>query len=666
MSAYGPRSTPGSSPGECRDCRDAPSLNEFVAIAGHYTKTPEKLVENYSERDKCEARWEQSMFFSLSGHRLVRMEVYRDASRRDAALSAAKMCRASDQRVSGHLPLSMSLKSFLASPSCTKVTPECLQGPAHGRCVNRRYSETTNDGQVAYGTKRECHGVEVTDCGKASDEMVMAKCNSHSYIQFQNIYNPEYATRQAAKMLASGVRKDRVPDIEIHLLDSVSRAVFQFRFPRTMEWLRSLQSSDAIAVFQFYHYNTVGYGTRNNVPTLIKGCLPADYLSEASARFAFVGCQDSLLTQLSRIGYAVAHLTLSRETWTEPIVDQHNNAVNADQFIDGCKDVGICVEPWEWPYAASNWQKDAFGRTSTDFIHHLMLRYLEQYHTNYHRLPKFVLFHSMHNKIRELNGDGEDVQGEGHDLTAIDEATKRYFMQRFQSENSLIWLLSDHGTTWGPYATSAIGPFEMESPINILLSSGTLLGTEPRSNLEWNQDVLVSHADVYATLSAYIARLVAAEEPFTIGADLMSQRLPKDRTCSEAYIPQPHCVMRAPAPRECNVSSAEANEALSFVTRFVNKKLAAFETIKEYCRPLQPEDFDYEAFCIQQANEVLLELNMKSKDANFFARLSRSAKQEEMQVLTVVRSSSYVTGRCVGSLNNAGVGEVAFHMCVCR
>ena len=69
----------------------------------------------------------------------------------------------------------------------------------------------------------------------------------------------------------SGLFVSPPPNVEVHMLDSVSRAVFQFRMPRTVAWLRSVNEPLATSetrVFHFSRFSTVGLHTRGNVPTL--------------------------------------------------------------------------------------------------------------------------------------------------------------------------------------------------------------------------------------------------------------------------------------------------------------------------------------------------------------------------------------------------------------
>merc|ERR1712224_137095 len=109
----------------------------------------------------------------------------------------------------------------------------------------------------------------------------------------------------------------------------------------------------------------------------------------------------------------------------------------------------------------------------------------------------------------------------------------------------------------------------------MLLGSNALLAESSRANLEWNQDALVSHADVYSTIVSMAlapAPSLAEQHLSHLPAiDLTKERVPQDRTCASALIPEQHCVPAKTRPRmfPCTLVKAELASLLHSITELL-------------------------------------------------------------------------------------------------
>ena len=208
-------------------------------------------------------------------------------------------------------------------------------GPAHSSCSTPVKYTLSYDGQqermewenVCLGSADVAAAPSAKHQPLKHQDMVVTDITDGVEISFSNRRNPEAVTAQKVKR--TGVlRGDSAPNVEVHLLDSGTRAVFQFRMLLTGNLLRRWASSDELRVFEFRHFHTVGISTRGNVPTLWQGCvppLPDDYVQ---ARFSMVDCQPSLGKHFSDMGFMVAVSAISRELWTVPKRDSHGELCN--------------------------------------------------------------------------------------------------------------------------------------------------------------------------------------------------------------------------------------------------------------------------------------------------------------------------------------------------
>ena len=118
------------------------------------------------------------------------------------------------------------------------------------------------------------------------EEMAVFVCNCELHLELRNIQDTKKSLQQ--NKTASRLFSIKPPSIEIYLLDDISRFQFQYYMPKTVRWMQQLPP-DLLAL-QFPYYNQLGWGTFDNLPSLLKGCGPRSRSHEQGE----LVCQDSI------------------------------------------------------------------------------------------------------------------------------------------------------------------------------------------------------------------------------------------------------------------------------------------------------------------------------------------------------------------------------------
>ena len=302
-------------------------------------RVAQKYAWMFQEVLSCKNAWKRAFFFDLFGKRIHRFQFLDEGVTNEDFHS---QCVLNNTAV-------LQLDKPMVALEGRKYS-----GPAHSRCSIPVEYVVTDDGQRG---KREwqanCPGTDrvapipiMEHEALEHPEMVVTELKGDKAdirVSFSNQRNEEKVATQQVRR-DSLISDKNFPNVEIHMLDSVTRAVFQFRMLLTGVLLREFAASDkGLCVFQFRHFHTVGIHTRGNVPTLWQGCSPPQAQDLEHAHFRMIDCQTSLGKHFSDIGYVVAVSTVSRELWTVPKRDLEGELCRNTALI-GSESCIVCLQ----------------------------------------------------------------------------------------------------------------------------------------------------------------------------------------------------------------------------------------------------------------------------------------------------------------------------------
>jgi len=354
-------------------------------------------------------------------------------------------------------------------------------------------------------------------------------------------------------------RGPRVPSVLVFMIDATSRAHFRRSLPKTLATLERLagggaptgasaqgasagapadspDASERLHVFDFEHYNVVGY---NSVPNQLP---------------LFCNLSPDALSSLQP-GRCVWEAFKRRGAVTLVADEVHDNCESPTSVLHAIRQSAYWMGEREQPdhqlwrlFCSPHvkpccWAAGGFlnpGRRQCvgggRELHQVVVGYLEQWLHMYAAAPRrFAMVNTMvaheHFMLR---------------LPSLDE-TLSGLLERLASstlQETVLFLLSDHGTHGIWYNDYEIGAAEHKLPFFYMVAPDWLLRQRPGwlEALRANQRRLVTVREVYAAMR----ELAAFPEPESHEAGLRSlfEHLPEHRSCADAGIPEQFCACR--------------------------------------------------------------------------------------------------------------------------
>ena len=417
----------------------------------------------------------------------------------------------------------------------------------------------------------------------AEAESVLAFCGEELNLLSHPRHRPEVLER--AKNAASASYGVRKPSVLIFMVDATSRAHFRRSMPKTLAALQMIARHGAraaaaaaappqqpssegegtsagagagtgggggaggggggggenvegrIHVFDFERYNVVGYNSMPNQLPLFCGTSP-DELSSLNG--------ESCVWEMFKRGGGVTMMA-------EEIHDACESAtttVNAVwKLAYGVRQEELPDHQWWRLFCSPHikpccWAKDGFlnpgrrqcvggGRT----LHEVMIGYLEEFWSSYLDAPRrWAAINTMvaheHFMLR---------------LPSLDADLASFLLRMAGTvlQDTVVLLLSDHGSHGIWYTDHEIGAAEHQLPFLYVLAPDWLMQEKPAwlAALTANQRRLVTAHELYRAM-----RLLAAwpdSPPAEAGgAPSLFDELPEDRSCEQAGVPAVYCACR--------------------------------------------------------------------------------------------------------------------------
>mmetsp|Transcript_2359 Transcript_2359/g.8243 ORF Transcript_2359/g.8243 Transcript_2359/m.8243 type:complete len:209 (-) Transcript_2359:219-845(-) len=119
------------------------------------------------------------------------------------------------------------------------------------------------------------------------------------------------------------------------------------------------------------------------------------------------------------------------------------------------------------------------------------------------------------------------------------------FLKSLDLSSTFVYFLSDHGIHYGQHKATIIGDLEHRLPAFFMIAPIKYLESSVQGVLRQNQQALITHFDVYATISS--TPYFLNRRNISTNIDLPKQskslftKVREQRSCSEAGIPPEYC-----------------------------------------------------------------------------------------------------------------------------
>ncbi|KAH8334205.1 hypothetical protein KR059_007458, partial [Drosophila kikkawai] len=363
----------------------------------------------------------------------------------------------------------------------------------------------------------------IVECHEVRNKSRVLQRDAFFFIQYPKNRNEANDAKRGAEY----------PSVFLFGIDSMSRMNFHRSMPLTAKFVSQE------GWYEMEGYNKVGDNTLPNLLAVLTGRTPRQWRSKCDVRKE--GCLDSLpfLWDLFRnAGYLTAYAedlaSMSTFNYLKEgfsrrpvdfylrhfmmVIEQEMKTINYDEL-------NFCVG-----------RRHSFSYI-LDFAKQLIERFVVE-----NPKPLFGLFWTS-------SCTHDDFQGGRH----LDKPFVRY-LEQFREyglfKNSIVILLSDHGTRFGPLAEHFTGFLEERLPMLHIYIPPWYRKRYPRvaNALQLNRNRLSSNYDLYLGIRQIIEEIHPRMEfqplfpPNTIHSIL--RVLPRNRTCSQAGIPEHWCTCK--------------------------------------------------------------------------------------------------------------------------
>ncbi|KAK0410848.1 hypothetical protein QR680_005359 [Steinernema hermaphroditum] len=379
------------------------------------------------------------------------------------------------------------------------------------------------------------------------------------------------------------------PDVLLMVIDSVSASSMTRALQSTMLLLR--EELDAVV---FRHLNKVGMNSRPNGFAFLTGrqiynIQKSPYSDAVAADLGHSEWCKTPLDNSSFVGFAfrdAGYRTLMAEDWASGVF----NWPTCIGFRK--KPVDHYMRPYQIRVGGHGWGKDygmkeiVFHRSCRE-PHNAILDYLGQFVQAYKEEPKFGLVW-----MTDIAHDGINR------LHHSDKHFYRFFYDnREKLRNAFVIVMGDHGLRFGKYRASKFGSAEDNNPALVVAVPERLRKGPLAQILRENAKQMITHYDLFATLSDIASVLPESRfsdfGPLDLGEKLggvfhgssLLRPLPKPRHCGNLRVPFEYCSCQVRYTRVDDESRLlEAAEA--FIVEGINAEIGAANA-SEKCVPLE-------------------------------------------------------------------------------
>ena len=389
--------------------------------------------------------------------------------------------------------------------------------------------------------------------------------NNSLHVEF-HLHAATIPDKDLPKTKMNNIQNKLNPDVAILLFDSQSAANFKRLLPKTSDFLHSDERS-----FVFKGNTIVGDGTTPQVTAMLTGHKITD-LPEGRRSMPntyFIDRWPFIFKELHDHGY----ITLMAED--DPVLGAFH--LRLWGFLDQpTTHYGRAY--WVAAMADQPSYLHSFSCIGDKFLHRINMDYLlSLYRTNPDR-NKFSIILTSHICHNEFNG----IQYTDADILDILEQTRGNGLLN----NTILLILGDHGSRYGPLRESIQGKIEERLPFLSMTLPDRMLKEFPDliDSLRRNTELLTSHFDLFATFK-HILSYPSLPSGVKFGNSLFSILNETRRTCENIGVPERWCPCLE--FQEMNTSDRFARKVAERTVSHINGLISKRKETEKKCSKLE-------------------------------------------------------------------------------
>ena len=462
-------------------------------------------------------------------------------------------------------------------------------------------------------------------------------------------------------------------NINMILVDSVSRQHFYRMLPDTVRYLQKLRTSEKLEVLDFEFFHSVKGRTYENLKSLFEG-----EVHEIGEEFEGLSTPPTavdfhaLFGEFKRLGYTTLYQEdLCWEYDWGLIKDTGIYRLNLPKNVrfssfshalteSGIDNIGMTHSVCE--IFRRFRIIDAFNYLgnlcfSGEFIHDYFLRYSMQALRAHVDSPlfSFLILNVGH-------------EGTGRRIRTLDESLLKFLTSASHLKNTIHVLFSDHGNSYGSFSRSLEGHLETFHPFMFMLipnSIAALLGRGTMQNLKGNQKTLITTLDLHFTLKELLNQISEEQAISHLSSNLGLFGPIAARNCNDLQLHQGtlcFCDGWKSSLPTVSVHLLIGEFVLSKVNRRIHRSQQKWPDISGHCQRLIGIAISNVWQKIEKS-KVQMGLDIKVQDDNLFSTTVSFTidvpRSFEMRIDSMQRISSF------GIYKVCANSHVPLEFCVC-
>eukprot|EP01112_Ceratiomyxa_fruticulosa_P012846 TRINITY_DN357_c0_g2_i5.p1 TRINITY_DN357_c0_g2~~TRINITY_DN357_c0_g2_i5.p1 ORF type:complete len:673 (+),score=111.64 TRINITY_DN357_c0_g2_i5:101-2119(+) len=407
------------------------------------------------------------------------------------------------------------------------------------------YNVPTEEAKKGVEISAEAQSI-VVDCGVHRNVLVQVVRDDKIVKRVQQYFEktPAHATKPIkppfSPVFPASLNKEDRLNVELIYIDALSRAHFSRRFPKTVELLNTASTPranrkipkntqynklDNTTLYQFFRYHAHEVTTGGNTLAMYTG-------------YKVTTRRPTIWDKYQEHGYVTSWATNLCENWDwayQPAKATRESRFDHHLVAPFClPEAHPMPEPygiWNGPYSIR--RRCLAGRETGEYV----FEYTNEFKKAYSDLPQF----SISSFIDAHEGTGDVVK-------LLDDDLHSYLLNHPNLNNTIIFLVSDHGLHMGLWWLLQWRSVVLEHrlPLWMMLIPNWFTEKYPniKESLVHNEQALVTSADMHHTLENLVEWPRKPPPVYESSFSVLSQKVPYERTCEDAEIYEYMCICK--------------------------------------------------------------------------------------------------------------------------
>ncbi|CAG9325566.1 unnamed protein product [Blepharisma stoltei] len=443
-----------------------------------------------------------------------------------------------------------------------------------------------------------------------SEEYAFGTCDINKTSDFEHVAYKLKLNEESLQRAKNSLYGKPI-NIVMLVIDSLSRRMFFRKIPKSVEYLNSIAKN--VSIFDFKLHHVIGQGSHNSFMPTFYGDMPySATLYMQGDLYYNVSIWKYLHERgfVTMMGMDCCDNNLAQFIGKKPKVDHKMGSI-------------WCSASAQYGYSETSKRERCIGNKNA---HAWMMDYILDFSETYKNVSRYTYMH--------IDTAHEET---GTVVSTIDLDLKKFLEEFFsRDEDSILFLMGDHGMRYGEWFKSKDGSHEHKLPLLLIITKDRVLDNIPNSSkiLLQNTNRLLSKFDFHTVLQ-HLGNYPDLESNREEIRTKTSKRLttynwftdyiPDNRTCEDAGIPVYWCICQPFIEITHNQNLEDFTYLTNNIIEIFNTENKIYnQTEKTICQKLNLNksvyigklvdgDIDYYKikFTVQEKESALLEVIVK-------------------------------------------------------